>query len=406
MKRGSWIAIISISIVTVAVLLLWLVFLGHRIISGRDRSENQYTVQRLSAESNIKGDEEKYVLQKGNQIILYSFETGETTEYSLEATEAAGRSGLIVGTNLYSVMPDGTVRRFDLEKQTDEELLSEEDICSMCGLADLPDESDVTLTRTRKNWLLTIGGSDEEAWYYTCPIDRELKTDCVEVNALFLEEDRTGREQIVLYRGMRVRRYFDTKKEEYQIIELGEKAGRPIFFNAEPKYTTTIRVDGKLVSLGYQRDDISYWVDGDPEEHRISCLDMDAFYASVRQPVKLTTENGEIIGLTHVIKNFRCDSWDPPQDELQYDVLFRLDPQTGKNGILYSPWNNLTRIIGYQDGMIYLLRDFKIYSRTVENEEEKLIAELPEDTYYKFDWQGDYLVVIYRDGIFGTYKVR
>lgn len=398
-----------LAVVTVLWIAVWF-FAGtmifvHLLGSDQSMEEGKYSVLRLSAESNVRGDEEDYVLRKGNQIIFYSFETGETTEYCLEATQAAGRSGIIAGTMLYSVMPDGTVRRFDLEKQADEELLSGEDICRMYGSADLPDEFDVTITRAEKNWLLTIDGSDEEAYYYICPADGELKTDCVEVNTLFPEEDRTGGEQTALYRGMRVRRYYDTEKEGYHIIELGEKAGRPEIFNAARKDMGTVRAGGKLVSFGYQRGDRSYCVEGDLEEHEIGCLDASAFAFAVVKPNNIMTEDGEIIGLVHAVKNFRCDSWDPPQDELRYDVLFKLDPKTGKNSILYSPWNNQTRIIGYQDGVIYLLKDFKIYSRVMENEEENQIVELPEDTYYEFDWQGDYIIVIDRDGIYGAYDV-
>ena len=120
----------------------------------------------------------------------------------------------------------------------------------------------------------------------------------------------------------------------------------------------------------------------------------------------MTSENGHIIGLVHVPRESYCDSFDPSQDELKCDVLFQLNPKTGENSILYKTENNRTRIIGYQDGVIYLLRDFKIYSSIMESKEEKLIAELPEDTFYEFDWQGDYLIVICRDGIYGAYKVR
>ena len=149
-----------------------------------DWKEERYVIKRLSAESNIRGDEEDYIFWRGNQITLYTLGTGETTEYNLESTEAAGRSGLIIGTKLYSVV-NQTVRRFDLERQTDEEILSEEDIGSMCGLTAIPDELSVTIKRTRKNWLLTIDGYEEEARYYICPIDGNMKTDCVEVNTLF-----------------------------------------------------------------------------------------------------------------------------------------------------------------------------------------------------------------------------
>ena len=53
--------------------------------------------------------------------------------------------------------------------------------------------------------------------------------------------------------------------------------------------------------------------------------------------------NGEIIGLLHVPKN----PMNLSQKELKYDVLFRLDPETGESSILYCARNKCTRIIEY-----------------------------------------------------------
>ena len=117
-------------------------------------------------------------------------------------------------------------------------------------------------------------------------------------------------------------------------------------------------------------------------------------------------EKGEIIGLLHVPINLRRDPLNPSQKELKYDVLFRLDPETGENSILYRARNNRTRIIGYQDGVIYLMNNYRIYTKTMESGETKLFLKLPRDTSYKFDWQGDYLIVMRGYEIYGAYKVR
>lgn len=158
--------------------------------------------------------------------------------------------------------------------------------------------------------------------------------------------------------------------------------------------------------MSRERGACSYWVEGDSEEHKIDCLNTSEFDYSVIQQKKLTIENGEIIGLVHVIKNFRCDSWDPSQDELKYEVLFRLNLKTGENSILYRTENNRTRIIGYKDGVIYLMNNYKIYTRTVGSKGIEEFLELPRDTGYMFDWQGDYLIVMCKYNIFGVYKVR
>lgn len=77
-------------------------------------------------------------------------------------------------------------------------------------------------------------------------------------------------------------------------------------------------------------------------------------------------------------------------------MLFRLNPETGESSILYKPGNNRTRIVGYQDGIIYLMESYKIYSQPIEDGGKRiLLYELPEHTDYRFDWQGDHLLIFY-----------
>lgn len=355
--------------------------------------EERYVVTRLGAKSSRRGGEEDYIFWRGNKIILYTLETGKTAEYEFEKPERKGiEPGVIIGSQAYYALTDHSVRRFDWEKQTDEEIFSEKEILDMCGWEEWPEASYIYIKRSKDCfWLQVCSGGvirDTDIWseahIYICPVEGDMKTDCMEVNTLFPEEDRTGRDQVIRYQDLRIRRYYDERSQVYRISELREAKQRIIF-----------RKWGQF----------SYHMAGKPEEREITCLSQDSYSYAHLQDNDITEENGEFIGLLQVPKNIRCDPINPPQDELKYDVLFRLEPQTGESSILYSPWNKSTRIIGYQDGMIYLLRNFKIYSRAVESEEEKQIAELPKDTYYEFDWQGDYLIVINRDGIYGAYKV-
>ena len=108
----------------------------------------------------------------------------------------------------------------------------------------------------------------------------------------------------------------------------------------------------------------------------------------------------------HAVKNIRCNPSGIRQEQLRYDVLFKLDPETGESSILYKARNNRTRVIGYQDGVIYLLKNFRIYTQDVENGKRELFLKLPRDNSYTFDWQGDHLIVIRGYEIFGAYKVR
>lgn len=58
-------------------------------------------------------------------------------------------------------------------------------------------------------------------WRNTCKyvqLTEIKKKDFTEVNDLFPKEDQTGIEQIVLYQGIHIKRYYDTEKEKYEII--------------------------------------------------------------------------------------------------------------------------------------------------------------------------------------------
>ena len=396
--------IIGIVAVILGLTLILTIFLQSMVTNffsglNADQEEENYVVKRLSAESNARGDDEKYIFRQGKKILCYSLKTEELEEYDINLPEGERITcDAIVGDQVYYVLSNHIVRRFDCKKQIDKEVLSEEDIRSIC---DLEHWTYLFVTSSGQNLVLMI---KDRA--FICPADGDLKTDCIGVNTLFPEEDKTGGEQIIRYRGMRIGRRYDVKKERYQIIDIWEeKDGRSLFPHNE-RYT--IKSGETQVILNHTRDyrDYSYQVEGTLREQRIRCLNVTAYKDSHIQGNKLTTENGDIIGLVHVPRESCYDSFDPSQDDLKYDALFRLNPQTGENSILYKTENNCTRIIGYQDGVIYLLRDFKIYSSIMESREEKLIAELPEDTYYEFDWQGDYLIVINQNGIYGAYKVQ
>ena len=404
MKRLFTITLIVIGIVS---LFLWELIIYQVFMP--DWSRNEYEILRLSPESNIRGAEDDYFFRYGKyrKKLFYSFVTGETKEYLLEMPEGKYMEsrGAVVGEWIYYTMSDETVRRFDCGKMADEEVLSREDILRMWNLEQLSESAYVVITRSKSCLLLWLDEYMKEH-IYICPVDGDLKTDCLEVNDLFPEEDRTGMEQEILYQGLRIKRQYDVEKERYEITGLLEmESGRSLFTFGQK---CTIKAGGKLVALSCKRDvrNCPYWVEGDPEEYGIKCLNRDEYKYSEIQQDKLAVENGEIIGLVHAVKNIRCNPSGIRQEQLRYDVLFRLDPETGESSILYKARNNRTRVIGYQDGVLYLLKNFRIYTQDVENGKRELFLKLPKDNSYTFDWQGDHLIVIRGYEIFGAYKVQ
>lgn len=403
MKRLFTIILMIIGIVSLFLreLIIYQVFMP-------DWSRNTYTILRLSPESNIRGGEEDYFYRYGEygKDLFYSFETGETTEYLLERPEGKYiESETVVREWIYYTLSDETVRRFDCEKMADEEVFSREDILRMWNQKQLSESAYVVIKRSKSCLLLWLSEYMKK-YFYICPVDGDLKTDCVEVNDLFPEEDRTGTEQEILYQDLRIKRQYDAEKEKYEITGLLEMESERSLLTFGQR--CTIKVGGKLVALSCKRDvrNCPYWVEGDPEEYGIKCLNKDEYKYSEIQQDKLTVENGEIIGLMHVVKNIRCNPSGIWQEQLKYDVLFRLNPETGESSILYKARNNRTRVIGYQDGVIYLLKNYRIYTQDIENGKRELFLKLPKDSSYTFDWQGDYLIVIRGYGIFGAYKVR
>ena len=86
------------------------------------------------------------------------------------------------------------------------------------------------------------------------------------------------------------------------------------------------------------------------------------------------------------------------QSDIRRDVLFSLNVDTGESQILYDTKNNQTRIVGYEDGILYLFQnDYKVYSQPLSDGEATELLSIPKSNDVTFDWYGDYMFVIYRD---------
>ncbi len=405
MKRLLMIVLIAAGIVS---LFLRELIIYHVLLP--DWSQNRYMVRRLSPESNVRGSDENYFFLEGDleNFRWFSFEAGEAADKSIEVAEGKSiESAEAVDNCIYYTLSDGTVRRFHCETQTQEEIFSREDILRMYGREDIPESARISITRSEECLFLLLDGADVQERIYVCTVDEDLQTGCVEVNDLFPKEDRTGMEQEIVYRGLRIKRYYDAEKERYEVIALVEMESGWSLFDLR-KGCSTIKAAEKLISFerGRYARNCSYWVEGNLKEHNINCLYGGEYSHSAIQENKLTTEDGDIIGLVHVVKNFRCESYDPWQNDLKYDVLFKLDPETGEDSILYQARNNRTRVIGYQDGVIYLMKNYRIYTQTVGSRRKELFLKLPRDRDYTFDWQEDYLIVIRGSEIYGAYKIQ
>lgn len=146
----------------------------------------------------------------------------------------------------------------------------------------------------------------------------------------------------------------------------------------------------------------------EPKQHQIDCLSDSRYSYSDFRSDMVTWEDGKIIGMLTVSK-------DPNSSILlgQYavrnDLLFEIDMEMDTSRILYSTKNNETRIIGYRDGVVYLLRDDAVYQEELGGGERLELLDLQEsglNLYNEdgkhldlaFDWQGDNLIIRHRNG--------
>ena len=104
------------------------------------------------------------------------------------------------------------------------------------------------------------------------------------------------------------------------------------------------------------------------------------------------------------IRGIMCVSCNPiesvllNQRDIVRDMLFELNIDTGESQILYDTKNNQTRIIGYEDGILYLFKnDYKVYKQPLSGGEATEILSIPKSNDVIFDWCEDYLIVRSRD---------
>lgn len=104
--------------------------------------------------------------------------------------------------------------------------------------------------------------------------------------------------------------------------------------------------------------------------------------------------DGKYVGITEIplFDVYQVDRLE--QSSLRNDILFSYDPDADRCEILYQSKNNRTRIIGYQDGNVYLYQRDRIFCKNLETGKQKILAWLPKSLTYTFDWWEGQLIVI------------
>lgn len=231
---------------------------------------------------------------------------------------------------------------------------------------------------------------------YRCPLGGNPETDCEDLSEVFQKESMSGETITVEQDGLLIDGFYFEEKDAYYIQSLREQGTNRFILT---KVSEEVLVDGKRVNIKTNGKKpmmrFSYQVEG-KTEMPIICLNQSRYDRSELYEQYMIQEGEDtIIGLLSVADDPRV-SIEMVQGDIRRDLLFQLNIETGESKILYDTKNNLTRIIGYDEGVIYLFKDdYKVYSQSLAGGELKELLALPEAEDIVFDWQGDYLIVRY-----------
>lgn len=354
-------------------------------------TEGEYLVNIINSDQNRCMDRENYFYGGHFCVRRYSLEDG-SIEYYAEDKGYEMKNFAVWDGDIYYVRSDDA--GFELWKQniqTSEKtmILSREDIETLNGGKELISGKGSSYCRVDayEDYLyFMISGKHE----YISPIEGDFMQECIDISTLFQEDNTSGEIQRVVYDGITFERCYSSKLKRYETIGIRDGSDHKILYKGSG---TGIPVNGKIVR--FTKDtytyDLKYRIGGG-EFRTITCFSGKNFNWSAVEEKNLTVENGKIIGWISVSRDPNVLS-DLSQNFIIREVLFELDIETGESQILYDTVNNLEKIIGYQDGIIYFAGNDKVYSRELDSGHEKVLFDLPGGEKYIIDWQAGYLII-------------
>ena len=172
---------------------------------------------------------------------------------------------------------------------------------------------------------------------------------------------------------------------------------QPFSCNVSTSEDQYISLAGHDIAITNAYKYFSYQVDGGSEKP-IDCFNKKGYTNSRLVKGYLTADK------ENEIRGIMCVSCNPIESVLLFqrdivrDMFFELNIDTGESQILYDTKNNQTRIIGYEDGILYLFKnDYKVYKQPLSGGEATEILSIPKSNDVIFDWCEDYLIVRSRD---------
>ena len=342
-------------------------------------TEGEYFVSRINGNSKFY-DTQRYFYPTYNRIYEYDFKTGQSKMIYQEDTSPIYDS---VAWNdwIFYVVSEGNdyqIMKYDTVSQEREEIFT--------------DNINMELAIAH-DYLLFKSGI---YCVNICPIAGEIRQESINVNSLFTSDDFSGEEQSILYEGLHIARYYDAETEKYVISEVRDcDTGEDLFGN-DAEIIMSDRCSVNFYSEYNDGMKKFYYQDTNGNRGVINCLSDEKYELSDIFTELLTEDQGKVIGLVSV-STHPLEKRASFQEYVKNDILFELDPKTGENRIIYDTQNNLNRIIGYQDGIVYLFGNQTVYSISMENNEKRELFTLETGGNYIFDWYNGYLIVRYGD---------
>ena len=124
----------------------------------------------------------------------------------------------------------------------------------------------------------------------------------------------------------------------------------------------------------------------------IECLNEHEYYNCFLANTSITTYKDKIIGLLEVPRT-RDGGYDSFQRYLKYDLLFELDPITNESQIIYQTESKYQRIVGYDEGKVYLYEYNCIYEVDIETNKMELLKEIEPYEELEFNWTEEGLTI-------------
>lgn len=82
------------------------------------------------------------------------------------------------------------------------------------------------------------------------------------------------------------------------------------------------------------------------------------------------------------------------QKHLERELLVEIDLETDTSRMLYDTQNNRTRIVGYREGNVYLLKDHIVYKNVLKTGEQREMYDLGQESMLWYEEDGEHKDVL------------